>query len=201
MPTIAMSDDFFRGAAGGFVSRIMNFNNATTTLSPSTDARAIAANTGLLAGSNWQNGPRGTAQLYIMKGTVPTTFNGLTSFTLRSADILVPFSTSFSNFSNSGSTPLDFAPSTAGVNTHPVTLNTNYVYATASGTATWFWWIVRDMFSGSTSIGNTLCNQIIGSIGLPNSGADLEIPSVSIAQGQAYRVRNLILSFPQSWTW
>jgi hypothetical protein len=179
----------------------MNFNNATTTLSPSTDVRAIAANTGLLAGSNWQNGPRGTAQLYIMKGVMPTTFTGLTSFATRSADVLVPFSTSFSNFTNSGSTPQDFSPSTAGVNTHPVALNTNYVFATASGTATWFWWIIREMFSGSTGIGNNLCNQIIGSIGTPGSGADMEIPSVAIVSGQAYRVRNLVLSFPQTWTW
>lgn len=204
MPTIAMSDDFFSSAQPGFVSRMVNFNNSGRSVIPSTDTRAYASQGGLLAGSSGVTGNSTVVQIYVMRGTVPTNFTSLINVSDRSADILVMFSTLQVNGSVSASiqpTAADFLPSVAGVNQPLVTVNTNYAFATAAGTATWFWWVVRPVPGGNTVIGNTIANQIIGSIGVPGSGSDLELPSTSIVSGQAYRIRNLVVSFPQSWSW
>ena len=177
--------------ASGYVNRMHTL--ATIVYSGSSGATAAAATTtasqtGILnsgAGQfGWSN-----AYFYIMKGTVPVDFSTLINFNARSADVLVTFATG--NLSAG-----DFLPTNP--NTDPSLIQTNYVNASASGTATWFWWTVQAQpFSGT----NFPILQIIGTVGTVGSGADLEIPSTSVVAATPYRVSNIRLDWPTSWVY
>lgn len=122
----------------------------------------------------------------IMKGTPPVGFSGLTQTTSRSSDVLVTFTMDdtdvFEKFSN--------------FETNPVVIETTYQQASASGTATWFWWVVTETDPGSNIIGH----QIVGTIGTVGSGSDLEMLSTTIESGKYYRVSNLKFLFPNTYT-
>ena len=125
----------------------------------------------------------GRCVLIIYKGT-PETFPSWTTRTTRDSDILISFSLPVR-----ASTYIDYQNE---VSTHWRVLVgrhlTNQV-ATASGIATWFlhqW--------NSTNLNN--CTAVIGSVGLPGTGADLEIPSTSIVAGQNYRCSGYYMNFP-----
>lgn len=133
------------------------------------------------------------SKLRIMKGTVPTDFSTLTNVnTSRSTDILIDYSY-FHNGSNISS-----------VNTtNPVTLSSILVAASASGTATWFWYVGTSSSTGAGNAppANTPNQQFIGTVGLTGSGADLEIDNVNIVSGSSYKFTNLKIQLPTSWTW
>ena len=117
--------------------------------------------------------------LRIMKGTVPTDFTGLTSSSSRASDVLIQYDKITGELVNS---------STA----NPITINTVYKTPIASGTATWFW-----LYSG-----DELKQQMVGTVGTVSSGADMEISSVNIVSGTAYRVINSnFLTIPSVWTY
>jgi hypothetical protein len=122
-----------------------------------------------------------------MKGTVPTSFSTLTAYNSRSSDVLVSFVSNYStanDFSGCSIIGQDFQ------------LTTKTKSATASGTATWFWWFSIDSFS------NAISNQgVLGTVGLVGSGADLEIPSVDIVAGNPYRISNVVWRFPTTLTY
>lgn len=125
----------------------------------------------------------------IYQGTVPTDFSGLTTPTSRSADLLVQWdSTNSNNFSMS-----------INVTVNPAIINSAYQVATASGTATWFRWYTRVSDGGFVT--PYVATQIIGTVGATGSGADLEIPSTAIVSGRAYRIQNLRILFPSSWSY
>jgi hypothetical protein len=127
-----------------------------------------------------------------MKGTVPSDLSSLTTFSSRSADALVNWYNF--NFNNSNN-PATLHISVSSYVT-PVILSSAYVAAEASGTATWFWWTVRNIpNSGNYSTGNTLHHQVVGTVGTTGSGADMELPSTSIVSGQNYRFLNLRIDF------
>lgn len=136
------------------------------------------------------------ARLAILKGTVPTDFSTLTSYNARSADTLILFdatpttsSTGINQFTGSQD------------NTNPMVVTTLYVNATASATATWFWWFTTPL-SGSNVFNNTVTpyNQIVGTVGITGSGADLTLADVSIVSGNPYRIYDYRLQIPTSWT-
>ena len=135
-------------------------------------------------------------QICIMQGSVPTDFSTLTSVNSRLSDILIRYTVSYSGLPSMG----DFATSQFNVN--PLNVSTQYRAATASGTATWFWWFaVPTTGGGSSSDSSPLFHQIIGTVGPPLSGADLEIPTTSIVSGEQYRIMNLRIQFPTTWTY
>lgn len=143
-----------------------------------------------------QSSPEVGARFCIMKGTVPTDFSTLTSFNARSADMLITFDPT--RFSSSSGTSA-FSPTVAGAN--PANISTIYINASASGTATWFWWFTTPLGSFNT-FNNAVVpyHQIVGTVGLSGSGADLTIPSVNIVTGSPYRIYNYRLQIPASWT-
>ena len=147
----------------------------------STNGMVINA-TSLLNPRN-QNGSNDPgAAIRIMKGVKPTDLSTLTGPTSRASDVLLSFKTTLNATG-------DFTPTVNWVN--PVIVNTNYVAADASGAATWFWWIVADA--------TTTVHQIVGSVGLIGSGADIEIPDVNLVTGNTYRILNLKLGIPTAW--
>lgn len=86
-----------------------------------------------------------------------------------------------------------FTPSTT------TTVTTSYKAAIATGTATWFSWCWYSATPPSTS--GTIYSRIIGTVGATGSGADLEMPTTSIVTGQQYRVYNLRITIPSSYTY
>ena len=129
------------------------------------------------------NGPANG--VHIMKGTPPTNFTALTTFNDRAADELILFEPASDwttpTFSNSA-----------------WNLNTAVVPATASGTATWFWLVSCPLVNAATSA--TIQQQIIGSVGVSGSGADLTISDTAIVSGNNYRITSLIIQLSNTYT-
>jgi hypothetical protein len=84
---------------------------------------------------------------------------------------------------------------------NPIVITTTYVTASASGTATWFWWLTTPLTNVNT-FNNAVqpYNQIIGTVGVTGSGADLEFVSNTITAGEQYRIFNLRLLLPEAWS-
>ena len=122
----------------------------------------------------------------IYQGIVPTDFSTLTTPSSRSADVLITFNCTFN-------VPQIF-DMTINVSGNPGIINSAFVLASASGTATWFRWYT--VFNNASVV-----HQIIGTVGATGSGADLEIPSTAIVSGRAYRIQNLRIQFPSSWSY
>jgi hypothetical protein len=187
MATLEMSAAF----ASGYVNRMHTLGTIISASSSGTTAAAAttsAAQCGILTSGSGQPGWANT-YFYIMKGTVPVDFSTLVNFNARSADVLITFATA--NLAAG-----DFLPTNPNID--PSLIQTNYVNAAATGTATWFWWNVQaQTFSGT----NFPILQIIGTVGTVGSGADLEIPSISIVAANPYRVSNIRLDWPTSWTY
>jgi hypothetical protein len=130
------------------------------------------------------------SQIMLMKGAVPTVYANSTIFP-RKADILVRFRHSASLEWNTYS----------NVSANPISLTSQFTPANASGVVTWFWWVVSDANAGVVDDIDKCTNlqQIIGTVGLAGSGADLELPDTNIVNGQQYRIANLKLQFPTNW--
>lgn len=159
--------------------------------SPITAGSAIPAVHGLLCQGNGYSGG-GSGAIALMKGTPPVSTTSQSIINDRAADILCRF---MAGSNNAG----DFV--TSQVNVNPAIISTQYAAATASGTATWFWWYVAQVPSGAVSNTAVLNHQIIGTVGGIGSGADLEMASTSIILGEQYRIANLRLQFPTTWTY
>jgi len=171
--------DLSSGFMVGLPNRILRLGDTTAT-------SHVPAVTGLLmAADNTYWSPTGS--IYIMKGTVPADLSTLTSWPVRSADLLVEFAARYAHF----------APTQHTVN--PAVISTIYVTAAAAGTATWFWWTTRPSLQANG--GDSIIHQVVGTVGLTGSGADLEMDSVSITAGESYRIINLRIQFPSSWTY
>lgn len=124
------------------------------------------------------------AFLNIYKGTVPANFSTLTTYDARSSDIILSYESRLVN---------DFTESSV-FNTNPGVINTEYKssYLSRSGTATWFRWF---SYLNSASPNYPLIHQIIGSVGIPGSGADLVISSTNVTPSGLYKVGRLRLNF------
>jgi len=161
-------------------------------------ASTAAAYRGLLAlhavnGSFNEYGGR----LAIMKGTVPTDFSTLVSYNSQSSNVLVVFDSS----PITGGGINNFIGTQSAVN--PMVITTVYVNAIAAGTATWFWWFTSQ--ASGAGIGSWInsdlpANQIVGTVGITGSGADLTIPSTTVSIGTPLRIVNYRLQIPSEWT-
>jgi hypothetical protein len=128
-----------------------------------------------------------------MKGTIPASATVTANINARASDILATFG---AGSVSSG----DFVTSQLTVN--PAVISTQYVAASASGTATWFWWIVPPTLgSGNRDTAATPIHQIIGTVGATGTGSDLELVSTTITAGEQYRILNLRILFPTTWTY
>jgi len=107
-----------------------------------------------------------TSELIIMKGSVPTSFSGLDSYTTdRVSDQLIQFFDIATAY-NSSPQP------------HFLFKGGDEPEATAilSGTATWFWYVLNGT------------RGALGTIGIIGSGADMEIRDTNIVAGRKYRL-------------
>jgi|JFJP01.1.fsa_nt_gi hypothetical protein len=124
-----------------------------------------------------------TGFIYIMKGVPPTDFSTLVDNTSYENNVLIKFSSNDNDFL--------FTVDTA----NPIVYKTRYIPAMATGTATWFRWVVKN------SSTNELYQQIIGDVNTIGSGADLEIPCIDVVKDVPHRIINLRLNFPTVWTY
>lgn len=180
MPTIEMSQAF--GA---------NISARMIRLGDNTNTQNVAAQAGLLNQSSSFGSNLSLGWLFLMRGTPPVGF--LANYNARASDILCQYSAL-------GFTGANFQ--TTNQNTNPAVISTEYVTASQTGVCTWFWLTVLPMnFSSTIITTGTPLHQIIGTVGTPGSGSDLEIPNVNITAGEQYRVLNLRLQFPTSWNY
>ena len=194
MPTIAFSDGFMAGSSTTLMGRVITYN---------TDSGGLLGGGPATSSSNL-NAP--AVIISLMKGAVPTNFSTLTGWSSRSADVLVSWAIrTASSTTTLGSNAINnFTPSASTVNVNPNTIETTYAAATASGTATWVWWVTRNWgrpASGGSTYTDVLYSQIIGTVGTIGSGNDLELPSTTITSGQLLRVVNLRLQLPSTYNY
>ena len=158
-----------------------NFNSSTT---------AIAAYAGLLCTGQGSSNTS-TGQLRLMSGTMPGSPN-IANVNAVSSQVLCTFN------AGGGIATGDFVTSQVTVN--PAILSTQYVAATGSGTATWFWIAtIPNQSNGNYNPASTPLHQIIGTVGLSGSGADLIMANTTVAAGSTYRIINLQLQLPTTW--
>jgi hypothetical protein len=153
---------------------------------------------GLFCGNAQSSGEIG-GRLIIMKGAVPTDFTSITTFNSRASDNLVIFDATSWDSPNGTN---DFSVSQTAQN--PALMTSLYRTAVASGTATWFMIYTQQKGSGvgqQPSPTQAIVNAIIGTVGTVGSGADLEVATTSIVAGQTYRVYNMRLQLPATWTY
>lgn len=129
----------------------------------------------------------------LMKGTPATEW---VSGTSRDSDILCSFWTAYTSVQTYGTHIAAVTGTTQGVTT---TINSIYAQAVASGLCTWFYWNVFVIHNSLTPWRHL--HQLFGTVGLLGSGADLEIPDTSLAAGELYKIQNLKLTLPTSWTY
>lgn len=188
MPTIEMSP----GMASGISERMLTLGDIAAVYSN-------IAGSGLLVAGSVGMGTNGMCSyLYLMKGAVPTDFPATVGD--RFADVLCAFAVNADSGANGG----HFSITNQSVN--PCIITTRYVAATQTGEATWFWLLsVRADDSGVAYAPPRLnvapAQQIIGTVGETGSGADLIIGDTNLTQGKEYRILNLRLQFPTSWTY
>lgn len=175
--------------AAGLPQRLLNLNNSTISgTSPS--------GVGLLNAPSYNNGEfLYKIYLHLFKGTKLTSSQMVSSRNLSTTgtpfklsilnDTLVKFANNTDSSSNSG----NFKNSV--INNDVVAINTEFVSAITSGTATWFC-LYND-------INNTIGNFITGDVGITGSGADIEIPDTNLTSGELYRILGWKLKFPSSW--
>lgn len=179
MPTISMSDGFRNNFQSNFYANTA-VTNASYTLGDST---LFPIGMGIASGRVFY------AQLYILSGTRPAISSLTTTTPPAGTSILATF--------NTGGTTHTTNSTSNGV----LTVTSSYITVSASGTATWFWVAYRGVITTANSDFSSFANtnvyhSIIGDIGGPGSGADLEISNVNLTAGQQIRIANLRFSFP-----
>lgn len=134
----------------------------------------------------------------LMKGSKPTdfstiTFSGNPGVPSRNSDVLV----AWSRYTGAGSVN----PSTLLVDftTNIWQISTLFAPASASGTATWFfYWLSTPVF-GSAYYG--IKHMFMGTVGAFGSGADLELQTTNIVSGTNYKITNLTFDIPLTWSY
>ena len=132
-----------------------------------------------------------SSRLKLMSGTIPADFSTLTAANSLSDQVL--WSHTLLDFEEWVTETANFGGSSLR-NKALLNMN-NYVQATQTGTAEWFWYSVPTGTSSDASI----YFQFIGSVG--TSGTDLILPTTSITSGKNYRIRGLELQIAQDYTY
>ncbi len=186
MPTISFS----QGWINAFIPKVVGISSAHTG-SFNTTIDAKQSYNPLLGRFAFGGSIPPSSTILIMKGTQPVDFTGLTTLSVRQSDILIRFSTlnSLSMWSTS-------------VESNPVVINSEYATAEIDGTATWFWWVVQsNSLNMSTMLTGEIWHQIIGSVGVSGSSSELEMGDTNVVTGNSYRITNLRLQIPTTWTY
>lgn len=189
MPTISISPAFMvLNSTSGYLINLA-FNN--------TFNKGTAISYYNLTQSNVGNA---FTRLQILQGTVPTDFSTLTLESSRSADVLATWW-----LANGGTTTNPIISMTVSYQITPTAQDANVIQfntvtqnATATGTATWFRYTNWNTF-GNPGAGYLV--QFIGTVGTIGSGADLEMVSTAITTGSPYKVTNLRISLPYTYTY
>lgn len=126
------------------------------------------------------------AKIVLFSGAMPAQPRLMTSAMMANSLIFWKTSSECSTFSNQGSY---------------IQVTTLLKSAYATGTATWFAWCYYWDNVTPPSTGGTIIQRIIGTVGTIGSGADLEISSTSIVTGGQYRIYNLRIALPSSYTY
>lgn len=135
-------------------------------------------------------------QLQLFKGTMPTDFTGFTTTNTNNANLLV-FATCYQS-SLSSTKGDDFMGSHHSTNKQLV-LNIRTIQCTAAGVATWF----RISSPTNGYAGNNpsaVGSQLMGTVGVTGSGADLIISDNNISQGTLIG-GTIIITIPQSYVY
>lgn len=141
-------------------------------------------NSTIISGSN----TAATSLLIIYKGSMPSSFASFTDRSSRSSDVLITFTSAASavNFSDLGVI--------SNAQRYLIGKYLTNQAASASGTATWF----LACRNGTTTL--TDKGALMGTVGTTGSGADLEIPNISIVNAANYQSAGFYINFPQTWT-
>jgi hypothetical protein len=173
------SNGNFNVARYGFIDRVA----LGTSYSTDNGYYKTVATTGLFASNN--------ISMRIMKGTIPTSFSEIPLASSRYTDCLVDWFVlnPLAPYSNTSKIQVE-------ASSNPVKLFTELEPAILSGTATWFWFI---SWYSETEI--YTYSSFYGTVGLPESGADLIVGNTNIVQNTQYRISELLINIPSSWTY
>ena len=144
-------------------------------------------NVPLLPGSNSIN-PGWSGRLFIMSGAKPTA--PIVNIVPYASNILLRYDNSVES-SQDGLQ--DFIFSSVG---NPYILSTVFNPALATDVATWFILgaLRRDSDTALINNASAFRYQIIGTVGLSGSGADMTIEDTNLIQGKRYRINNYTLT-------
>ena len=162
------------------------FSGIFTNTSSWLPAAGYAPAWGLSGGSD------GSYLLTIYKGVIES-FPSFTARSSRSADVLITFS-----LPSAGSAYI-YLPNDSS--THVRALIGRCLTSTAasaSGLASWFLVSRSLLHSGTDSL--TTQTGIVGTVGLPGTGADLEVAQTTITAGNYYRCNGFYINLPLSYT-
>lgn len=127
------------------------------------------------------------AQIVLFSGTIPAQPRLMTASN---------FSTALAFWRPNGPGGSEVTTFTPGATT---TCTTTYKAAIATGTASWFAYVWYNATPPAT--GGSLQQRIIGTVGTIGSGEDLEMVTTSIVSGSQYRVYNLRITLPSTYTY
>lgn len=185
--------EFSPAFAAGLPQRLVSLNSIPNSGTPS--------GVGLLHALDHTLVPKIMVYLLIFKGTRLTKSEMIASRNLGTAG--TPFRNSIANdllinFGNYGAYEHGISGNfkVSVVDGEKVIVNTEFVAASASGSATWF--SLFHVYSNNLTSGS-IGNFITGDIGITGSGADIEIPDTNITTGELYRILGWKLKFPSSW--
>lgn len=193
MATLEFSSTFNTAAGSGMNALFIGptTNNTVTNMASTPTATSLMPTFNNTTGN-------GLMYFHIMQGSVPSDPDTLTSFSARSADVLITWqragvSGGAAGMIN-GNTSNQFSLSSE--TTSPMTLTTSFQAASANGTATWFWWATRAASGTNGAATDVVYHSIIGTVGTLGSGADLEIGNPVITSGKLYRMINFKIQLP-----
>lgn len=137
-------------------------------------------------GDNNGSGLNKKTTFCIMKGLVPTDFSALTLPTSRSSDVLLTMQDDATTATIGLTNPFTDTPG-------EVSVGSQFITASASGEATWFWWYITGYSD------NAIKQQLVGTIG--TAGTDLVIPNTNIVAGERYKFTGLRFTLPKTFNY
>lgn len=155
---------------------------------------------------NIMQGPLPVSFAELGMDVAPTTLSGMK----RASDVLV-------SISNGINDTAGFDKANCIMNTNPCVINTFYKPAIKSGLASWFYIVTIGGYMNLNTISSItefvpatpadyhphpyVAQQAWGTLGTIGSGADLELANLNVVQDIPYRITNLSLQLPTSWSY
>lgn len=166
-------------------------NSATNAIRNMTSSYGPLSGDGAIGGAGPVSVPvwySNKSRVNIYKGTIAD-FSTFTTISSRSSDLLISFTPTTTNPTVTGNVTIN------GITYYRYTLAApSSTTASASGTAAWFL-----AYNSDRSSNLLYTSGMMGTVGGPGSGADLEIASTTIVSGQTYVCGTFTFSFPLVW--